>query len=227
MTGKNDPFRSLGIRSSTSPAWVASNRSRAPLRSVVRDPVRSYLAAPIRSVASASIRSCMTIRTDSRTRSTPSPVRNASSSSDTADWDKAIGGFPSVSAWPYTPKISPMAAYFTPPRRTSNPTTPRDAYNGNLSTAPTDAGSGSSDEAGTPEPAEKALSLQVVVRDLWPEASAAVLSRKCLDGTCSHLKCTDCEWLDREWIDRERIDRERIDRRSSSASIVSPSTASA
>src|SRR3954447_26745342 len=128
MTGKNDPFRSLGIRSSTSPAWVASNRSRAPLRSVVRDPVRSYLAAPIRSVASASIRSCMTIRTDSRTRSTPSPVRNASSSSDTADWDKAIGGFPSVSAWPYTPKISPMAAYFTPPRRTSNPTTPRDAY---------------------------------------------------------------------------------------------------
>src|SRR4051812_9603524 len=63
MTGKNDPFRSFGIRSSTSPAWVASNRSRAPLRSVVRDSVRSYLAAPIRSVASASISSCMTIRT--------------------------------------------------------------------------------------------------------------------------------------------------------------------
>src|SRR4051812_7839065 len=92
MTGKNDPFRSFGIRSSTSPAWVANNRSRAPLRSVVLVLVRSYFPAPTRSVASASINSCMTIRTDSRTRSTPSPARNASSSSDTADWDKAIGG---------------------------------------------------------------------------------------------------------------------------------------
>ena len=67
---------------------------RAPLRSVVRDSVRSYRPAPIRSVASASINSCITIRTDSRIRSTPSPLRNASSSSDTADWDKAIGGDP-------------------------------------------------------------------------------------------------------------------------------------
>src|SRR4051794_8031504 len=92
MTGKNDPFRSFGIRSSTSPAWVASNRSRAPLRSVTRDSVRSYLAAPMRSVASASISSCMTIRTDSRIKSTPSPERNASSNSDTADWGRAIGG---------------------------------------------------------------------------------------------------------------------------------------
>src|SRR4051812_29006019 len=94
MTGKNDPFRSFGIRSSTSPAWVANNRSRAPLRSVVLVLVRSYFPAPISSVASASISSCMTIRTDSRTRSTPSPVRNASRSSDTADWDKAIGEVP-------------------------------------------------------------------------------------------------------------------------------------
>src|SRR3954462_6562807 len=94
MTGKNDPFRSFGIRSPTSPARVASNRSRAPLRSVVLVLVRSYFPAPISSVASASISSCMTIRTDSRTRSTPSPVRNASRSSDTADWDKAIGEVP-------------------------------------------------------------------------------------------------------------------------------------
>src|SRR4051794_4284247 len=36
--------------------------------------------------------SCSTIRTDSRIRSTPSPARNASSNSDTADWDNAIGG---------------------------------------------------------------------------------------------------------------------------------------
>src|SRR3954466_12207034 len=91
MTGKYDPLRSFGIRSSTSPAWVASNRSRAPLRSVVLLSVRSYFAAPIFSVASVSISSCITIRTDSRTRSTPSPARNASSSSDTADWGRAIG----------------------------------------------------------------------------------------------------------------------------------------
>jgi hypothetical protein len=54
MVGKNDPLRSFGMRSSTSPAWVASSRGRAPLRSVLRDSVRSYRAAPIRSVASAS-----------------------------------------------------------------------------------------------------------------------------------------------------------------------------
>src|SRR3954447_18287785 len=34
----------------------------------------------------------MTSRTESRTRSTPSPARNASSNSDTADWGRAIGG---------------------------------------------------------------------------------------------------------------------------------------
>lgn len=35
--------------------------------------------------------SCSTVRTDSRIRSTASPVRNTSSRSDTADWGKAIG----------------------------------------------------------------------------------------------------------------------------------------
>src|SRR5690606_10423828 len=40
--------------------------------------------------------SCNTVRTDSRIMATPSPVRNASRSSDRADWDKAIGGSPSV-----------------------------------------------------------------------------------------------------------------------------------
>src|SRR4051794_889968 len=92
MTGKNDPLRNLGIRSSTSPPLVVSSRSRAPLRSVVRVSLRSYRAAPICSVASASISSCNAIRTDSRIRSTPSPARNASSSSDRADWGRAIGG---------------------------------------------------------------------------------------------------------------------------------------
>src|SRR3954463_8447717 len=35
--------------------------------------------------------SCITSRTASRTRSTPSPARNAASSSDTTDSDRAIG----------------------------------------------------------------------------------------------------------------------------------------
>src|SRR3954471_22773639 len=91
MTGKNEPLRSLGIRSSTSPALVESTRGRCPLRSVTRASVRSYGAAPIHSVASASISSCNATRTDSRIRSTPSPARNASSSSDRADWGRAIG----------------------------------------------------------------------------------------------------------------------------------------
>src|SRR5690606_7806322 len=42
-------------------------------------------------VCSSDLSSCITMCTDSRTRSTPSPARNASSSSDRADWDKAIG----------------------------------------------------------------------------------------------------------------------------------------
>src|SRR3954447_2288331 len=130
MTGKNDPFRSLGIRSSTSPAWVANNRSRPPLRSVVRDSVRSYLAAPIRSVASASINSCITIRTDSRIKSTPSPVRNASSSSDTADWGRAIGAdsfngeYLAVHTEDHAGGPLRLGAAPSPP----NPTTPRDAH---------------------------------------------------------------------------------------------------
>src|SRR3954452_13284288 len=130
MTGKNDPFRSFGIRSSTSPAWVANNRSRPPLRSVVRDSVRSYLAAPIRSVASASINSCMTIRTDSRIRSTPSPVRNASSSSDTADWGRAIGGdsFNGEYLAVHTENHADGPSCSKPLRYAPNPTTPGDAH---------------------------------------------------------------------------------------------------
>src|SRR3954452_7662722 len=91
MTGKNDPFRSFGMASSRSPAWVASSRGRDPLRSVTRASVRSYRPAPINSDASVSISSCITMRTDSRTKSTPSPARNASSSSDTTESGSAIG----------------------------------------------------------------------------------------------------------------------------------------
>src|SRR5215218_6695776 len=51
----------------------------------------------------------MTSRTDSRIRSTPSPARKASSSSDTTDWDNAIVGNLLVGTWRYTPRIPPMA----------------------------------------------------------------------------------------------------------------------
>src|SRR3954454_22816437 len=130
MTGKYDPLRSFGIRSSTSPAWVASNRSREPLRSVTRVSVRSYFAAPIFSVASVSINSCITIRTDSRIKSTPSPVRNASSNSDTADWGRAIGGdsffgeYLAVHTENHADGPLTLGAAPLPP----NPTTPRDAH---------------------------------------------------------------------------------------------------
>ena len=66
-------------------------RGRVPLRSVFRSSVRWYRLAPITLVASSSISSCNATRTASWIRFTPSPVRNASSSSDRADWDKAIG----------------------------------------------------------------------------------------------------------------------------------------
>jgi hypothetical protein len=49
ITGKNEPLRSFGIRSCTSPAWVASSRGRDPLRSVIRVSVRLQRSAPIRS----------------------------------------------------------------------------------------------------------------------------------------------------------------------------------
>ena len=91
ISGKNEPLRSFGIASCTSPALVVSTRGRDPLRSVVRVSDRSYRPAPITSVASSSIRSCNATRTASRIRSTPSPARNTSSSSVRADWDKAIG----------------------------------------------------------------------------------------------------------------------------------------
>src|SRR3954454_23914756 len=74
--------------------------------------------------------SCRTIRTDSRIRSTPSPARNASSSSDTADWDNAIGGLLfSVCLAVHTedPADGPMLQQGTP-SITPNPTTPGDSH---------------------------------------------------------------------------------------------------
>ena len=53
--GKNDPVRSLGIRSSRSPAVVVKVRGRLPLRSAVRSADRSHGPAPTTEVSSASI----------------------------------------------------------------------------------------------------------------------------------------------------------------------------
>jgi hypothetical protein len=41
IAGKNEPFRSFGIRNRTSPAWVATSRARDPFRSVTRVSARS------------------------------------------------------------------------------------------------------------------------------------------------------------------------------------------
>jgi hypothetical protein len=54
--GKNDPARSLGIRSSRSPAVVVSTLGRWPLRWASRSGVRSWGAAPITAVSWASMR---------------------------------------------------------------------------------------------------------------------------------------------------------------------------
>ena len=70
--GKNDPARSLGICSSTSPAVVVSVRGREPLRWVVRLSVRSCGCAPIAAVASASISSWYIVSAACRIRSSTS-----------------------------------------------------------------------------------------------------------------------------------------------------------
>ena len=45
------------------------------------------------------------------------PARNTSNNSDRADWDRAIGETSSVSTWPYTPRITPMASSRPEPPR--------------------------------------------------------------------------------------------------------------
>src|SRR5438045_5464992 len=81
-------------------AWGSSTRCRRPVWPADEDghhwpwyACRSAHtgAASITSLASTSISSCSTSRTHSRITSTPSPARNASNNSDTADWDRAIG----------------------------------------------------------------------------------------------------------------------------------------
>src|SRR3990170_617825 len=89
--GRKEPARSFGMRSSTSPALVDSRRLRTPLRWVVRSSVRSYRPAPIAWAASSSISSWRTSAIASRMTSMPSPARIASSSSDRADCERAIG----------------------------------------------------------------------------------------------------------------------------------------
>src|SRR5829696_7195307 len=76
----------------------------------------------------------MTSRTDSRIRSTPSPARNASSSSDATDWDNAIGGnLPGEYLPVHTenPADGPLTQAGSPTTR--NPTTPGDSHRGVLS----------------------------------------------------------------------------------------------
>src|SRR4051812_214444 len=81
------------------------------------------------SAASVSISSCITIRTASRIKFTPSPARNASSNADRSDYSRDIG---SISFDAYLPVHTenhadgPTRGWTLP--ATSNPTTRRDAY---------------------------------------------------------------------------------------------------
>jgi len=68
-----------------------TSQAAAFLDASVRAGLNIVVAGGTQAGRTASIRSCITIRTDSRNRLTPSPVRNGSSSSDRADWGRAIG----------------------------------------------------------------------------------------------------------------------------------------
>lgn len=86
--GKNEPRRSSGVLSATSPAVVDTSRGRCPLRRLVRPSVRSWGAAPTASVASASSASTRAWSTSSaalRTTSESPPARPASRRSDRSD----------------------------------------------------------------------------------------------------------------------------------------------
>ncbi len=82
--GKNDPWRSLGILSSTSPVAVANSRGRCALRWVVRVSLRSWRRAPTTVVASASISSWRIHSRLLRMVSVTSPALSAASRSDRA-----------------------------------------------------------------------------------------------------------------------------------------------
>ena len=92
---EKEPLRSLGIRTSTSPALVASSLGRVPLRSVRRSSVRSYRSAPI---APAASNSTSLEHGADRLADHVDAIAGTErlERSDRADWDKAIGGSPSV-----------------------------------------------------------------------------------------------------------------------------------
>ena len=87
-SGKNDPLRSLGMPTSTSPAGVDSSLGRCPLRRLLRVGVRSPWSAPILADTSASISSCRAVPRISAMEvvSVASVPIRASASSDRADW---------------------------------------------------------------------------------------------------------------------------------------------
>lgn len=94
--GKNEPWRSLGMASSTSPAAVDNSLGRCPLRCVVRVSARSWRPAPMKEVASDSI-SCWRIHSRLvRTVSVTSPALSAARSSDRSESVRVTGGSPFV-----------------------------------------------------------------------------------------------------------------------------------
>jgi cytidylate kinase len=96
---------------------------------LVRDPSPhpvQQVGADLPALASVSISTCITNRTDSRIRSTPSPARIASSNSDATDWDNAIGR---TSCGEYlavhTENLADGAHVLSGSPTTRNPITPR------------------------------------------------------------------------------------------------------
>ena len=88
--GKNDPTRTLGIRSSTSPAGVDNIRGRAPLRWFDRVSVRSCGPAPIAGGELDVDQVLQPLLQQPRNRSRPVTAQSSTSSANRASWSWAI-----------------------------------------------------------------------------------------------------------------------------------------
>lgn len=88
--GKNDPDRSFGICTSTSPEVVETVLGRCPLRWVLLPSARWQRPAPIFSVASASINACRPARINSANTDAESALVSASSWASKAEWSWVI-----------------------------------------------------------------------------------------------------------------------------------------
>ena len=113
MEGKKLPFRSLGMASSTSPALVETSRGRCPLRSLVR--LAALIALGADRGGSLGLDQLLEDRRRPRGPGRDRRRWNASSSSDRADWSRAIGVLSLVGSARNTPRITPLAPLLVDP----------------------------------------------------------------------------------------------------------------